>query len=89
MNLDYATVFSLAPYMNENVVTLIGICLLIDIIFTGEKWILCPLPEQRSGWVRTAITWCGELISATRYSAEKDSVPANIIFNLFKSIIFL
>ena len=28
-NLDYATVFSLAPYMNENVVTLIGICLLI------------------------------------------------------------
>ena len=29
MNLDYATVFSLAPYMNENVVTLIGICLLI------------------------------------------------------------
>ena len=28
-NLDYATVFSLAPYMNENVITLIGICLLI------------------------------------------------------------
>lgn len=28
-NLDYATVFSLAPYMNENIVTLIGICLLI------------------------------------------------------------
>nr|YP_010148166.1 NADH dehydrogenase subunit 5 [Bipolaris oryzae]QQV68598.1 NADH dehydrogenase subunit 5 [Bipolaris oryzae] len=29
MNLDYATVFSLAPYMNENVVTIVGICLLI------------------------------------------------------------
>jgi NADH-ubiquinone oxidoreductase chain 5 len=28
-NLDYATVFSLAPYMNENVITVIGICLLI------------------------------------------------------------
>jgi NADH-ubiquinone oxidoreductase chain 5 len=28
-NLDYATVFSLAPYMNENIVTLVGICLLI------------------------------------------------------------
>ncbi len=27
--LDYATVFSLAPYMNENLVTIIGICLLI------------------------------------------------------------
>ena len=28
-NIDYATVFSLAPFINENVVTLIGICLLI------------------------------------------------------------
>jgi NADH-ubiquinone oxidoreductase chain 5 len=28
-NLDYATVFSLAPYMSENVITIIGICLLI------------------------------------------------------------
>lgn len=28
-NLDYATVFSLAPFMNENVITIIGICLLI------------------------------------------------------------
>ena len=28
-NLNYATVFSLAPYMNENVITVIGICLLI------------------------------------------------------------
>jgi hypothetical protein len=28
-NLDYATVFSLAPYMNENVVTIVGICILI------------------------------------------------------------
>ena len=29
MNIDYATVFSLAPFMNENLVTIIGICLLI------------------------------------------------------------
>ena len=29
MNLDYATVFSSAPYMNEDVITIIGICLLI------------------------------------------------------------
>lgn len=28
-NLDYATVFSLAPYLNENIITIIGICLLI------------------------------------------------------------
>jgi len=28
-NLDYNVVFSLSPYMNENIITLIGICLLI------------------------------------------------------------
>jgi len=28
-NLDYSTVFSLAPYNNENIITIIGICLLI------------------------------------------------------------
>ena len=28
-NLDYSTVFSLAPYVNENAITIIGICLLI------------------------------------------------------------
>lgn len=28
-NLDYATVYSLAPYINENVMTIIGVCLLI------------------------------------------------------------
>ena len=27
--LDYATVYSLAPYMNENLITIIGICFLI------------------------------------------------------------
>ena len=28
-NIDYSTVFSLAPYINENAITIIGICLLI------------------------------------------------------------
>ena len=28
-NLDYSTVFSIAPFLNENIITLIGICLLI------------------------------------------------------------
>ena len=28
-NLDYGTIFSIAPYINENIITLIGICLLI------------------------------------------------------------
>lgn len=29
MNIDYSTVFSLAPYFNQDIITLIGICLLI------------------------------------------------------------
>lgn len=29
MNLDYATVFSLAPFINEDIIVLIGVCLLI------------------------------------------------------------
>nr|YP_010183847.1 NADH dehydrogenase subunit 5 [Coccidioides posadasii]QVG61970.1 NADH dehydrogenase subunit 5 [Coccidioides posadasii] len=28
-NIDYSTVFSLSPYINQNIITLIGICLLI------------------------------------------------------------
>jgi NADH-ubiquinone oxidoreductase chain 5 len=28
-NVEYATVFSLAPFMNENIITIVGICLLI------------------------------------------------------------
>jgi NADH-ubiquinone oxidoreductase chain 5 len=28
-NLDYATVFTLAPYINENIVTIVGICILV------------------------------------------------------------
>ena len=28
-NIDYSTIFSLAPYINENIITIIGICLVI------------------------------------------------------------
>ena len=28
-NLDYTTVFSLAPYVNENIITIVGVCLLV------------------------------------------------------------
>ena len=38
MNLDYATVFSLAPYMNDNIVTIIGICLLIGAMAKSSQF---------------------------------------------------
>lgn len=28
-NIDYSTIFSLAPFVSENVITVIGLCLLI------------------------------------------------------------
>ena len=28
-NIDYSTIFSIAPFVNENIITIIGICLLI------------------------------------------------------------
>ena len=28
-NVDYSTVFSIAPFISENIITIIGICLLI------------------------------------------------------------
>ena len=49
MNLDYATVFSLAPYMNENVVTIIGICILIGAMAKSSQvglhlWLPMAMP---------------------------------------------
>ena len=48
-NLDYATVFSLAPYMNEKVVTIVGICLLIGAMAKSSQiglhvWLPMAIP---------------------------------------------
>ena len=52
LNLDYATVFSLAPYMNENVITIIGICLLIGAMAKSSQvglhvWLPMAIPILR------------------------------------------
>lgn len=49
MNLDYATVFSLAPYINENLITIIGICLLIGAMAKSSQvglhvWLPMAMP---------------------------------------------
>ena len=49
MNLDYATVFSVAPYINENVITIIGICLLIGAMAKSSQvglhvWLPMAIP---------------------------------------------
>ena len=54
-NIDYATVFSLAPFMSEDVITLIGICLLIGAMAKSSQiglhvW----LPMAMEGLVKRA-----------------------------------
>jgi len=56
LNLDYATVFSLAPYMNENVVTIVGICILIGAMAKSSQvglhlWLPMAIPLQKSQMV--------------------------------------
>ena len=55
-NLDYATVFSLAPYVNENVITIIGICLLIGAMAKSSQvglhvWLPMAMPKKKSQMV--------------------------------------
>lgn len=52
MNLDYATVFSLAPYINENLITIIGICLLIGAMAKSSQvglhvWLPMAMPKKK------------------------------------------
>ena len=50
MNLDYATVFSLAPFINEDIIVLIGICLLIGAMAKSSQLGLhCWLPMAMEG----------------------------------------
>lgn len=53
MNIDYATVFSLAPYMSENIVTIIGICLLIGAMAKSSQvglhvWLPMAMLKKKS-----------------------------------------
>lgn len=48
-NIDYSTVFSLSPYMNQNIITLIGICLLIGAMAKSSQiglhvWLPMAIP---------------------------------------------
>jgi hypothetical protein len=54
-NIDYSTVFSLAPFVSDNIVTLVGICLLIGAMAKSSQiglhiW----LPMAMEGWCNRA-----------------------------------
>ena len=53
MNLDYALVFSEAAYLNKNVITIIGICLLIGAMAKSSQvglhvWLPMAMPKKKS-----------------------------------------
>jgi hypothetical protein len=48
LNLDYATVFSLAPYINEDVITIIGVCFLIGAMAKSAQ--VGKLKAQKKVW---------------------------------------
>jgi Proton-conducting membrane transporter/NADH-Ubiquinone oxidoreductase (complex I), chain 5 N-terminus/LAGLIDADG endonuclease len=55
-NLDYYTVFSLSPYFNENIITIIGICLLIGAMAkSSQVGLHVWLPMAMEGLVTRAL----------------------------------
>jgi hypothetical protein len=55
-NIDYATVFSLAPYINENIITIIGICLLIGAMAkSSQVGLHVWLPMAMEGFLSRAL----------------------------------
>ena len=57
MNIDYSTIFSLVPYLSQDIITLIGICLLIGAMAKSSQiglhvW----LPQAMEGFLKNGLS---------------------------------
>ena len=68
-NVDYSTVFSLAPFVNENMVTIIGICLLIGAMAKSSQ--VGQVKALKNLWVISGFFWI--LIYAGKISNALES----------------
>lgn len=70
MNIDYSTVFSLAPFVSENIVTIIGICLLIGAMAKSSQ--VGQMKALKKQWYDSCFFWI--LIYAGKISNTLESV---------------
>ena len=98
-NIDYSTVFALAPYYNENIITIIGICLLIGATAKSSQvglhiWLPQAMegPTPVSALIHAAtmvnccrwLTWVNQL--SYRYLLEK---PYNKFIHILTNLCYL
>jgi hypothetical protein len=72
LNIDYATVFSLAPYISENIITIIGICLLIGAMAKSSQ--IGSVRALKFLWFFMIIQFFRTLIYAGKVSNALESV---------------
>lgn len=70
MNIDYSTVFSLAPFFNQDIITLIGICLLIGAMAKSSQ--IGQVKALKKLWYDSDFFWT--LIYAGKTSNTLESV---------------
>lgn len=80
MNIDYATVFSLAPFISENIITIIGICLVIGAMAKSSQFGLVKALKKL--WCDSGFFWI--LIFAGNISNALESVGLVYLTNPVK-----